>query len=104
HGNKVRNGMPLHRLDQVRRRLLQLSRRRKRMLQVATDITLVWVALWLAFIVRMGDFGVVRPLGGHAWLFIVAPLIALPLFIRFGMYRAVMRYLGNDALIAIVKA
>lgn len=96
--------MPLHRLDQVRRRLLQLSRRRKRMLQVATDIILVWVALWLAFIVRMGDFGVVRPLGGHAWLFIVAPLIALPLFIRFGMYRAVMRYLGNDALIAIVKA
>lgn len=96
--------MPLHRLDQVRRRLLQLSRRRKRMLQVATDVILVWVALWLAFIVRMGDFGVVRPLGGHAWLFIVAPLIALPLFIRFGMYRAVMRYLGNDALIAIVKA
>jgi FlaA1/EpsC-like NDP-sugar epimerase len=32
------------------------------------------------------------------------PLIAIPLFIRFGMYRAVMRYLGNDALIAIWKA
>ena len=36
--------------------------------------------------------------------FITAPVIAIPLFIRFGMYRAVMRYLGNDALIAIAKA
>jgi FlaA1/EpsC-like NDP-sugar epimerase len=31
-------------------------------------------------------------------------VIAIPLFINFGMYRAVMRYFGNDALIAIIKA
>lgn len=96
--------MPLHQLDQIRGRLLRLSRRRKRALQVATDIVLIWLALWLAFVVRLGDFYVVRPFGAHAWLFIAAPLIALPLFIRFGMYRAVMRYLGSDALISIGKA
>jgi FlaA1/EpsC-like NDP-sugar epimerase len=96
--------MPLHRLDQIRGRLLRLSRRRKRALQVAADIALIWLALWLAFVVRLGDFYAVRPFGAHAWLFIAAPLIALPLFIRFGMYRAVMRYLGSDALIAIGKA
>jgi FlaA1/EpsC-like NDP-sugar epimerase len=96
--------MALHQLDQIRRRLLRLSRRHKRILQIVADIILVWLALWLAFVVRLGDFGVVRPFSGHAWLFLTAPVIALPLFIRFGMYRAVMRYLGNDALIAIVKA
>lgn len=84
--------------------LLGLSRRKKRFLQVVVDVLLVWAALWLAFVVRLGGGEGVEPLGGHAWLFVIAPVVALPLFIRFGMYRAVMRYLGNDALWAITKA
>jgi FlaA1/EpsC-like NDP-sugar epimerase len=74
------------------------------MLQVVTDVFLVWLALWLSFVVRLGTDDLTYPFRVHAWLFIAAPLIAIPLFIRFGMYRAVMRYLGNDALIAIWKA
>ncbi|BAU73425.1 nucleotide sugar epimerase/dehydratase WbpM [Metapseudomonas furukawaii] len=31
-------------------------------------------------------------------------MIAIPLFVKFGMYRAVMRYFGNDALLVIAKA
>ncbi len=84
--------------------LLGLPRRYKRLLQVLADVVLVWVALWLAFVVRLGSYEDVDPFGGHAWLFLVAPLLAIPLFIRIGMYRAVMRYLGNEALIAIAKA
>lgn len=91
-------------LDNLRGRLLGLPRRQKRILQVATDIGLVWLSLWLAFLVRLGTEDMIDPFGDHAWLFIAAPLTAIPLFIRFGMYRAVMRYLGNDALIAIAKA
>lgn len=69
-----------------------------------TDTVLVWLALWLAFIVRLGIDDMYNPLKVHLWLFVCAPVIAIPLFIRFGMYRAVMRYFGNDALIAIIKA
>jgi UDP-N-acetylglucosamine 4,6-dehydratase len=94
----------LGRIDWIRQRLLTLPRRHKRLLQVVVDVVLVWLALWLAFVVRLGDYKEVYPFSGHAWVFIAAPMIALPLFIRFGMYRAVMRYLGNDALIAIAKA
>ena len=90
--------------EKLRSRLVGLPRRYKRLIQVSTDIVLVWSALWLAFFVRVGDADFVQPLGGHAWLFGIAPLIAIPFFIRFGMYRAVMRYFGNDALMAIVKA
>ena len=90
--------------DKLRARLVKLPRRYKRLLQVATDVLLVWGALWLAFVVRLGDAKSIDPLGGHAWLFAVAPVIAIPLFIRFGMYRAVMRYFGNDALLSIAKA
>ncbi|WP_278362257.1 polysaccharide biosynthesis protein [Stutzerimonas kunmingensis] len=88
----------------LRDRLLGLPRRYKRLLQVLADVILVWISLWLAFVVRLGSFDQVEPLGGHAWLFALAPVLAIPLFIRIGMYRAVMRYLGNDALITIAKA
>jgi FlaA1/EpsC-like NDP-sugar epimerase len=90
--------------EKLRARLVRLPRRYKRFIQVSTDVGLVWAALWLAFFVRLGEANFVDPLGGHAWLFAVAPLIAIPFFIRFGMYRAVMRYFGNDALMAIAKA
>ncbi|WP_416467480.1 polysaccharide biosynthesis protein [Pseudomonas sp. LFS044] len=88
----------------IRERLQSLPRGHKRLLQVVTDVGLVWCALWLAFVVRLGIDDLVNPLIEHAWLFLCAPVVAIPLFIRFGLYRAVMRYFGNDALIAIIKA
>nr|WP_177325778.1 nucleoside-diphosphate sugar epimerase/dehydratase [Pseudomonas sp. FGI182] len=91
-------------MDKVRTKLLALPRRHKRLLQVITDIVLIWVALWLAFVVRLGIDEMANPIIDHSWLFACAPVVAIPLFIRFGLYRAVMRYFGNDALIAIIKA
>ncbi|AVD86532.1 nucleoside-diphosphate sugar epimerase/dehydratase [Pseudomonas sp. SWI44] len=91
-------------MDRLRQRMLGLPRRYKRLLQVFTDVLLVWLALWLAFVVRLGLDELNNPMQGHAWLFIAAPIVAIPIFIRFGMYRAVMRYFGNDALITIAKA
>lgn len=90
--------------DGLRVRLIGLSRRSKRVLQVGADIVLIWLALWLSFVVRLGDLFAAKPFDGHGWLFIAAPLIALPIFIRMGMYRAVMRYVGSDALLTIAKA
>jgi FlaA1/EpsC-like NDP-sugar epimerase len=91
-------------MDKLRALLLGLPRRQKRLIQVLTDVVLVWAALWLAFLVRLGIDDMVNPLIVHSWLFLSAPIVAIPLFIRFGMYRAVMRYFGNDALITIIKA
>jgi len=91
-------------MEKIRALLLGLPRRQKRIIQVATDICLVWFALWMAFVVRLGIDDLINPLEIHTWLFLSAPVVAIPLFIRFGMYRAVMRYFGNDALVAIIKA
>ncbi|MFT8231598.1 polysaccharide biosynthesis protein [Pseudomonas guariconensis] len=91
-------------MDKLRARMLGLPRRYKRGLQVCADLVLVWLALWLAFVVRLGVDDMINPIERHLWLFSAAPLTSIPIFIRFGMYRAVMRYFGNDALITIVKA
>lgn len=91
-------------MDKIRAYLVGLPRRQKRVLQLITDVLVVWFALWMAFLVRLGIDEIINPVVMHLWLFICAPVVAIPLFIRFGMYRAVMRYFGNDALIAIIKA
>jgi FlaA1/EpsC-like NDP-sugar epimerase len=91
-------------MGKLREFLLALPRRQKRLIQVLTDVVLVWAALWMAFIVRLGVEELFSPIKVHLWLFICAPVVAIPLFTRFGMYRAVMRYFGNDALVAIIKA
>lgn len=88
----------------MRETLLSLPRKQKRLLQVITDVILVWVALWLAFYIRLGSAERIEPFGGHAWLFVIAPCLSIPLFIRLGLYRAVLRYLGGDALMVIAKA
>lgn len=91
-------------MEKLRAFLLALPRRQKRIIQVAADVFLVWAALWMAFVVRLGIDDLINPFETHTWLFILAPIVAIPLFIRMGLYRAVMRYFGNDALIAIIKA
>ncbi|SQF99809.1 polysaccharide biosynthesis protein CapD [Paucimonas lemoignei] len=91
-------------MEKLRAFLLALPRRQKRIIQVTADVFLVWAALWMAFVVRLGVDDLINPFETHTWLFVLAPIVAIPLFIRIGLYRAVMRYFGNDALIAIIKA
>jgi FlaA1/EpsC-like NDP-sugar epimerase len=91
-------------INRLRTWLLKLPRHKKRLIQVVADVVLVFLALWMAFVVRLGIDEMINPVKMHLWLFLAAPVVAIPLFIRFGMYRAVMRYFGNDALVAIIKA
>lgn len=84
--------------------LLRWPRKYKRLVQVSADIVITWVALWLAFLIRLGWEKLINPLGDHLWLFVAAPLVAIPVYIRQGMYRAVLRYFGNDALVTIFRS
>lgn len=90
--------------SKLREWLVRRPRRQKRLIQIAADIVLVWFALWLGFFFRVGLDERIEPFDEHLWLFLTAPVVAIPIFIRCGMYRAVMRYIGNDALVAIFKA
>ncbi len=38
------------------------------------------------------------------WLIILAPLVAVPIFIQFGLYRAIIRFIGFRSLWSIVQA
>lgn len=85
-------------------KFLDMRRRYKRILQLLIDVVLIWLSLWLTFFVRLGADSAWAAFNEHLWLLWVAPLVSLPVFIRLGMYRAVLRYLGQEAFIEIFKA
>ncbi|PYC29560.1 hypothetical protein DMO17_02375 [Aquipseudomonas alcaligenes] len=91
-------------VGQVRKQLLLLSLGQKRLLQVVADVLLIWLALLMAFMLRLGWDDLPRWESGFLWLFFFAPLTALPFLVRMGLYRAVLRYIGNEALLTIFKA
>ena len=88
----------------LKERLIELNHNQKRSIQIVADVLLLSLALWLALFLRLGDEGWLWPENGQGFLFVLAPLLALPLYVRMGMYRAVMRHFGNVALYCIAKA
>ncbi len=81
---------------------LKRSRKVKRIISIAVDTLAVIVSLWLAFSLRLGEF--YSPPQAQLWIFLLAPAVAVPVFIKFGLYRAVIRYIGIDAIWAISRA
>lgn len=76
-----------------------LKRQRKALLMLAADVVLLPLALWSAFALRLGEFSFHLPNG--AWIFFLAPLYAIPVFIRMGLYRAIVRYM-DDRVVWVV--
>src|SRR5690349_2740580 len=82
--------------------LLGLSRTNKRMIALSVDALLCIASTWAAFYLRMEEWIL---LTGNHWLAVAASVaIAIPLFIRFGLYRAIFRHTGLSAMISVVRA
>ena len=82
--------------------LLALPRPAKRLLALAVDATLCILCVWVAFSLRYEQWVTLR---GVQWTAVgVAIVGALPLFIVFGLYRAIFRYAGPAALMAVLRA
>ena len=86
-------------------KILNLSRGRKRLVVLAMDLLIIPFAIWCSLSLRLGEFFV--PQGRRedvVYLFFIAPAIAIPIFIKLGLYRAIIRYIGFVAMWTIVKA
>jgi FlaA1/EpsC-like NDP-sugar epimerase len=79
-----------------------LPRPRKALILIGADIVFAVLALWSAFSLRWGVLFVPRNI---EWtLMAIAPMLAVPIFIRLGLYRAIIRYIEMRALWTIVQA
>jgi FlaA1/EpsC-like NDP-sugar epimerase len=89
-------------LSEVRHALSTLPRRAKRAILIGFDILALLLSLWLSFTIRLG--GSFTPTDYHWLLMGLAPVLAIPVFIRLGLYRAVIRYLPERAMLTIAQA
>lgn len=83
-------------------RVLGWPRSAKRLVVLAVDVCLAVVATWLAFSLRLDTLH--WPVSGQWWIYLLTAFLFVPLFIRFGLYRAIFRYTGQAALLATAKA
>ena len=83
-------------------RLLIMPRVVKRAVVLLVDTSLCVLTVWLAFYLRLGEF--VALSGPSLWAAITAVVIALPIFVVTGLYRAIFRYAGWPALLTVTKA
>lgn len=63
---------------------------------------LALISTWLAFTLRLDALH--DPVGNQWWVYVLAPALAVPVFVRFGLYRAIFRYTGQAALMATAQA
>ncbi|HYW56828.1 MAG TPA: nucleoside-diphosphate sugar epimerase/dehydratase [Polaromonas sp.] len=86
----------------MQRRVLGWPRAAKLAVVIALDVVLAMIATWIAFTLRLDELH--SPVGAQWWVYLTAPILAIPVFVKFGLYRAIFRYTGQDALKATGQA
>ncbi len=88
--------------------VLALTRSAKRLVALAVDFSLCVLTVWLAFYLRLGEFisfaGTSEWAQGAIWASAVSVVMALPIFVVSRLYRAIFRYSGLPALLAVARA
>ncbi len=80
----------------------ELPRNWKRVFFIFFDIFALVAIVWVSFCIRFSAFFV--PNAEQLLIILAAPAIALPVFVRMGLYRSVLRYLPERVIWTIVQA
>lgn len=83
-------------------RVLALPRAVKRLIVLGVDAAICVGTVWLAFYLRIGIWP--SFFEGPAFPISTAVAIAIPLFVSFGLYRAIFRYAGWTAITTIAQS
>jgi FlaA1/EpsC-like NDP-sugar epimerase len=80
--------------------LTRLPQTAKSLLIVAADVVVLPLALWTAVALRLGEFPLTD--GPPAWAYGLTVVVTLPIFVRNGLYHAVIRYLEARAFLLVI--
>ncbi len=83
-------------------KLTELNRITKQLVMMFVDSVLIVCVLLSSFSIRLGYW--YWPEEEIFWIIFGAPVIAIPVFISFRLYRSVVRYIGARALWSITQA
>ena len=83
-------------------KILALPRAAKRVIVLLVDTSLCVFTVWLAYYLRLGEF--IKLTEKALIPLFSAIVIALPIFMIFGLYRTIFRYSGWPALMPVTRA
>jgi len=83
-------------------RLLKTSRSNKQLVMMIFDSVAVISVIVVSFSIRFGYF--YWPNGDLIWLIFGSPILALPIFTRFGLYSSILRFISFKSIWRVVQA
>ena len=83
-------------------KLLSLNRVSKQLIMVLIDSMMSVIVLLSSFSIRIGSL--YFPKDEVFWMIFGAPLLAIPIFFSFGLYRSVTRFIGAKSLWSIAQS
>jgi len=96
--------------EKIAEKIISLPRFVKRGIMILFDLFAVIFVLLLAFSIRFGYFWLPEvtdsngDLSNIFWVIIIAPLIAIPIFHSFNLYRSIIRFIGFKSLATVGQA
>ena len=87
----------------MKEQLTNLSRRQKQALMIISDVIILLLAIWLSFALRLGVLWPDKILS-NLWIFLIIPLVSIPLFIRFGLYKSVLKFMGTKVIVTAFQS
>jgi FlaA1/EpsC-like NDP-sugar epimerase len=79
----------------------ELPRFQKQLLAVTADLLLLPLTFYLCVLLRY-DASTPQLFQTYFWMIVSAPLISIPIFIRLGLYRAVIRFIDQKIVYVVV--
>ena len=86
----------------VQNKLLELNRIVKKLIMITVDSVLIILILYCAFALRLDYW--YWPENNLIWVIFGAPIIGIPVFYSFKLYKSVIRFIGVKSLISIFQA
>jgi FlaA1/EpsC-like NDP-sugar epimerase len=88
--------------DFLQNLFIELPRPLKKIFVLSVDGTLVLLATWLAFSLRLDIWGL--PKGNQYPAYYLALIFSVPTFAIFGLYKSIFRFAGQHTLISVAKS
>ena len=83
---------------------ISLPRKVKQSILIIIDVITYQLSIILTFLLQTNSLSIYDEFLLFPWLFIAPMFIIVPLFIKYGLYRSVLKYIGPDTFSAIFNA
>ena len=87
----------------MRDKLTRLSRQKKQAIMIGADVLFLVFAIWLSFALRLGVIWSDQ-MQSNLWIFVFIPLVSIPIFIKLGLYRSVLKFMGTKIIVTAFQA